>query len=193
MIDIFAKIITADQREINVTDQEDLTIGKSLFTLMNDLREGNGRVRVIALSPIQIVTEEVIRIGRCHVTYAGVEEHLPMLREALWYYTRHPDNRRLLVGTHSFKLEAICQSYRGNILREASLFNSWADTDSAVMWRRALLFASLVMDRADGARALALSDELFEETIQAHVDDQKRTEPFSDLLNIAESCMSKAS
>lgn len=121
--------------------------------------------------------------GECRQSFEAADAHFHPFLLALWFYTRHPEPRRLLGGLLDAKLRAFCEQQRCDLDREAS--NHPGHADLKLHRRYALLFAANVLNGGQIARAMRLDEDSFRDVVAIWIDDPPAM-TFPELLDLAE-------
>ena len=129
-----------------------------------------GMARVCEVKPDKLTLIETLGGSRVTLTYEGGEEALRFIREALWYYTRHPHLRGRVDPDQLDPLLHCSKRFRPSIEKDAMLYPKRGSEDAGIHWRYALLFAAGAKDADEIRRALAKPEPEFERAIEDRIE-----------------------
>lgn len=129
-----------------------------------------GMARVCEVKPDKLTLIETVNDSRVMLAYEGGEEALRFIREALWYYTRHPHLRGRVDLDQRDPLLRCSKRLRPAIEKDAMLYPKRGSDDVAIHWRYALLFAAGAKDADEIRRALVKPEPEFERAIEDRIE-----------------------
>ncbi|WKZ28605.1 MAG: hypothetical protein QY323_03635 [Patescibacteria group bacterium] len=142
--------------------------GEASVAFMRQMKFGAPRVCEVRFDKLTLI--ETVNGARVTLTYEGGAEALRFIREAVWYYTRHPHLRRRVDPDQCDHLLRCSKQFRPSIEKDAMLFPKRGSEDIAIHWRYALLFAAGAKDANEIRRALAQPEPEFERLIEDRIE-----------------------
>ena len=180
--------LIADHRNI-VFAKSSLDVGEAFMLFVRELRGGEVSIIGKKMHPDRISTREPLAVpgdARIVMRYEAEAETLRPLREALWYYTRHPNRRNLLDTEAGRRLEEQCAPLYPKMRQHAqSHISIIPDADLQQYWKLSVLFAAGVRAKRIVLRAARLPAERFEDLLGLWIGDPNPGISFEEMLSTA--------